>query len=580
MNMMTSATTFATMLGTPTLADLIAAILAKRGNGIETHKCDEICSALRTIAKIKGKSPAQVSAVPGPLAREIKNIEPAVVGIGRRRWSNIQSLITAAFRLAGTDYFPGHSKATLTPEWQALWELLGEKNPWRYTLSRFFRFCSTSGYTPDQMSDEMMARFEAALEQALIFKATPKSIVAETCRTWNKANRHVAGWPNVLLTVPRLRETYTLPWTAFPQSLQDDVTAYTSSIRRHRSILADPVSTDITTKHRNFDSANFRLRQLLSALVHQGYPIDSITTLACLSNIDNFKLALRFFLDRSVGKSNLHIHELARRAHSVCRTWVKFASDDVRNVSLSDIATICRQLDPGPSGMTEKNRNLLKQFDDPRNVQALLDLPAALMVDAQNLFREIPLAAAYLAQKALAVELLLMTRMRIGDMTDVRPDDHFTLSRVGRQPRILVTKKALKTGYELQFDLRQRTIDILETYRRIFLPTIFPQGTKWLFPTRNGQPQHSGNFGQSLRKLVSKRTGIRINPHLYRHMVAVEHLKKHPGEYHVVARTLGHSSANTAMRYYTGPEINETLRYVDDELLGQVNRPDRKPRKR
>jgi hypothetical protein len=44
----------------------------------------------------------------------------------------------------------------------------------------------------------------------------------------------------------------------------------------------------------------------------------------------------------------------------------------------------CKGLTPKKHGMTDKNRGRLRQFDDPRNIDALLNLPAKLLRQAQR----------------------------------------------------------------------------------------------------------------------------------------------------------------------------------------------------
>ena len=166
-----------------------------------------------------------------------------------------------------------------------------------------------------------------------------------------------------------------------------------------------------------------------------------------------------------------------------------------------------------------------------------------------------------------------MTRMRAEDIADLKPERHFTWSKLGKEPHVQINKLALKNKYPLQFDLHGRTMRIMESYLKNYRHIIFPGDMPWLFPTSTGAPQNPGHFGQVLRKLIEKRIGIRMHVHLFRHFVAVEHLKKNPGEYHVVARALGHRNVNTAMRYYTGPEITQTLHHVDESVVGKKPDP-------
>jgi hypothetical protein len=79
---------------------------------------------------------------------------------------------------------------------------------------------------------------------------------------------------------------------------------------------------------------------------------------------------------------------------------------------LERMAAINRKLDVGPRGLTDKNRALLRQFDDPANVAALLWLPQKLIGTAGRTRNRG--AAALLAQIAVAIEILTMAPLAKG----------------------------------------------------------------------------------------------------------------------------------------------------------------------
>ena len=46
--------------------------------------------------------------------------------------------------------------------------------------------------------------------------------------------------------------------------------------------------------------------------------------------------------------------------------------------TLATLKALRRKLGSLPSGLTEKNKDFLRQFDDPRRLEALIDLPDKL----------------------------------------------------------------------------------------------------------------------------------------------------------------------------------------------------------
>ena len=130
------------IFGTPTVADLIKHFSDKTDMPPQRQK--DICSALRVICDCLHKAPTQVAAVPGPLVRMVKEINPGLTALKPRRWKNILSLLKVALAEAGPTVFAGHSTVSLSPDCQALWERLADKGHWRFALSRFFRLALSS----------------------------------------------------------------------------------------------------------------------------------------------------------------------------------------------------------------------------------------------------------------------------------------------------------------------------------------------------------------------------------------------------------------------------------------------------
>jgi integrase len=67
--------------------------------------------------------------------------------------------------------------------------------------------------------------------------------------------------------------------------------------------------------------------------------------------------------------------------------------------------------------------------------------------------------------------------------------------------------------------------------------------------------------------VVHKHAGLRVNPHLFRHIGAKLFLDGNPGAYEVVRRVLGQRSIETTTNYYTGCETAAAVRHFDAEIL-------------
>ena len=113
--------------------------------------------------------------------------------------------------------------------------------------------------------------------------------------------------------------------------------------------------------------------------------------------------------------------------------------------------------------MTDKNRALLRQFDDPANVTALLELPQKLIAIAGKTRN--PRTAALLAQLAVAIEILTMAPIRLGNLCALHLEQN--LVRPGRgKHHLAIEEMGLKRRQALEFPLPPQSIELLERYLR------------------------------------------------------------------------------------------------------------------
>ena len=118
----------------------------------------DLCSAVRSLCRVLGKTPGEVPADPGVLGRALRRALPATAGITPARWANIKSLVLKALALTGCRVLPGRSLHPLTPAWAALDALLPTKY-FRAALSRLMHYCSAQGIEPDEVDQAVFDRF-------------------------------------------------------------------------------------------------------------------------------------------------------------------------------------------------------------------------------------------------------------------------------------------------------------------------------------------------------------------------------------------------------------------------------------
>jgi integrase len=311
----------------------------------------------------------------------------------------------------------------------------------------------------------------------------------------------------------------------------------------------------VTLAHREW-----QIRAFASALVRMDRDPATLTSLRDLVEIDAFKSGLRFFLDREGGAPTTAIADLASSLKAVARHHVR-----VEPRHLDRMGSIIRRLAPGRGGLTETNRTRLRPFDERRNVVALLTLPDMLMRQARrqrNVRR-----GAVRAQLAVAIEILLMAPVRMSNL--VKLDIERNLVRPGRSRalHIVIAAEEVKNREPLEYPLPPESVELLERYIGEFRPNLTSRENSALFPGVAGGPKNQAFFGEQISRTVRAHTGLRVHPHLFRHIAAKLFLDANPGAYEVVRRVLAHRSIDTTTGFYTGLETPAAVRHFDKTIL-------------
>ena len=204
---------------TPTLSQTIDWI--RDDPDLAPNKRRDLRSALVTMAKAVGRPPEQIPASHRWLRQHLAVFHPQHLGISPKRWSNIKSDVSFAFRHVGLVNVEKPHLAPFPPEWQVLWDRV-EEDRMRWNLSRFFHFCSAVGISPEDVDDTVMERFRFSLIEESFIK-NPDWTAKYATNLWNKAVDHIPGWPARRLTKTNDRKDYALPHATFPASFQADV---------------------------------------------------------------------------------------------------------------------------------------------------------------------------------------------------------------------------------------------------------------------------------------------------------------------------------------------------------------------
>ena len=239
-------------------------------------------------------------------------------------------------------------------------------------------------------------------------------------------------------------------------------------------------------------------------------------------------------------------------------------------------------LAPKRQGMSKKNRQRLRQIDDPANLHAWVTLPQQLMRQAERLGPK-KYKGCLLAQTAVALELLIMAPVRISNLAAIEIGRQLVRHRHSGGMHLVFEpdEDEIKNDEPLDFPLPDESVALIDRYVKIFRPSLtLDQSNPALFPGRTVRFKGRHALGKQISAAVLDFAGIKFNPHLARHISSKTHLDANPGDYGSVQRVLGHRSIDTTMTSYCGMEAPAAARRYDNLVLALRHQAPPAPRRR
>lgn len=552
-----------------TLAD-VRDVLARLPGGDGPESKLQI-SAINTVARASGCAPEDLPSDPARLREHLASISCAMAGLTRGSWSSVRSRILKALRRAQVHVMAARRTKPLSEEWSVLYRSL-PRTGLQPGLGRLIGYLSDRGVPPNQVCDGHIERFRDELT-ATSLRGRPSAIVRNAIRIWNIAVDTVPGWPQQQLAYERpQRMGYVLPAEQFSPGFQ-------KSLAEHIEYLADPPDDDDDAPPRALRPATLRLRefqfrQMASALVHRGIPIESITSIGVLAERENVNALCDFFMERSDRAFVVQLDGMLRILRAV-------AAYHLKRRDLADfISRRVRRLSGGRSrrfGMTEKNRRRLAVFRDQQQVRDLLFLPWQLYKRAES--KSLPPAvAAKLVRAAVAIELELVCPIRLQNLSELNLDTDFVRSHSGKKAAVhlFIPGSRTKNGEDIELELPRDTVGLIDIYmakyRNLLIrPECCGKGPRFLFPKPDGTRKVPRVFADCICRVMERELGIKFNIHLFRHIGCYLYLRSHPGQIDVMRRVLGHRDATTTMRFYAFIEQSDAFRMFDEHILNIRN---------
>jgi len=515
-----------------------------------------LTTSLNTVARVLGKSLSEIPAQPASLRVELSKTSYLLAGVKKERWRDIRSLTLSALQIGGIQLMPGRRRrSSFAPAWVALRQTINQR--YQMGLSRFMNFCSSEGTGPHEVNAASFETFHARLLEASLVPHA-ENVYRETCRLWDRAGITYDNWPAFRVgPLPEVRR-YSLPWSAYPASFHADIEAFLSRAADNniyaagREYFRPLTPTTIENRRR-------RLKIMATALVKSGFPAKELTSLAVMVKPENARKILEFFWLKAGKVKTATTYSKACMIRTIARNWVK------DQAGLPELNELCRVSKYKKKGLTPRNRDRLRQFDDPRNLQALLGLPEKLMRLARQRDTGDELAARN-AMCAVAIEILTVTALRIDNVTGLELGTTIIMPRDPKMNKgyISIPAHQVKNNVDLEFALPKRTIVLIQEYLKDFRPRFSQTPSTWLFPNTSGAKRNTQGFSRLIGAKLAEHAGLEMHAHLFRHTAIKIMQSEYPDAYESWRRLLGHMSLDTTLNNYA--EAQDDLarqRYAD-----------------
>ena len=206
------------------------------------------------------------------------------------------------------------------------------------------------------------------------------------------------------------------PWHDLPASFQRDVDDYLKW-----ASVPDPL--DDNARRTSLAAKTIRLHRdhihsAVSAAVAAGVDGNQLVGLKSLVEVETFKKILRHRWESEGRKLNAYTHGLAGSLIAIAKEWVRVPSE-----ALAALKAIRHKLGALPVGLTEKNKDVLRQFNDKGLLRRLVNLPDRLWRHAAGELKASRRQFIDL-QNALAIDILLVAPVRMRNLTALKFDEH------------------------------------------------------------------------------------------------------------------------------------------------------------
>jgi hypothetical protein len=429
--------------------------------GLSPSRARDYRSAVLSYAKLKGQPPATIPLDLVEIRGTLDKIVPARAQVSAKRWWNLRSDLAAAIHTSGLRPMLKTGDLTLDEAWSRL--LAPADARIHHGLSRFARWASWRRIAPEAVNDSTIQRFVGEMDAG--------SLIRNFCylqgnvgKCWNTlVALHGAAGLHPVAMAGNERVLKRIPWQHLPASLLEDVECYL-----RWGAVPDPLAEGARPRAlsaRTIILQRNHIHSAVTAAAAAGIALDRITSLTTLVELETFRALLRELWQQDGRKLSAYTHGVVITLLAIASDWVKTQPEAV-----ASLKALRSKLGKVPTGLTDKNKATMRNFDDPRLTEALIQLPDKLWHAARRTMTTSRYSFTLL-QSALAIDILNHVPFRMENLSALNFNTHLHWPQGRRKPAIIRFRSDdVKNDVELEFELPTTLAERLQVYRNEIAP--------------------------------------------------------------------------------------------------------------
>jgi integrase len=556
----------------PTLADVQATL---RGIAdVKPAKRRRIENAFTSVWRYTGVALRDIPATMPGLVKIMQTIEPAAHGIKRATITNMRNLVMHGMKHSGLvpelAHYGEHRKP-LSPSWSVVMSRVASLHE-KTTLWSFVHYLNDDDLAPSTVSNAQFDAFVKHLE-ATSARANQHTLTRATGRYWNELRVRYPDLKLQELTTPasRLRR-HSNAISDFPHPFQDDLKIYRAWLVGDD--IFDDNARDRTVSELTADMYVRRIHRVVSILVAGGLPIEKVTGLRVLVEPDMFK-RIRTGLQAADKSAQLtETFQTLIQLTQIAKDWLRCDGEHVQRLVKER-----KKIKKPVMVMTDKNKKLVAQFDDPETTKRLFKAPAEIWKRVKKDSKLSDRTRLAKAQAALGIGILTTMPLRLGNLTDLTFGKTIIL-RPGGTSSIIIPMEATKASRAIEFDIPDYLAVMLAEYFTDIAPAMLGCYPKQLFCRTDSVGKGFAQVRYLIQSYFKEYVGFHMNPHAFRHLCAKLILDNDPGAHTLVQELLGHKSVETSTAFYAGLSSRRAGRHHNALIQQTMEREDAAPGRR